>query len=79
MPKKEDDPNAKRTVVVFRHGRAASVMVDSGISIFAEPVTPAPKASRDACTQLLGHPIRDIVEAKEVYNKERLVKTGAHR
>ena len=78
MPKKEDDPNAKRTVVVFRHGRAASVMMDSGISIFAEPVTPTPKASRDACT-LLGHPIRDIVEAKEVYNKECLVKTGAHR
>ena len=73
MPKKEDDLSAKRTVVVFRHGRTASVTFDTGRPMFALPDLSTTDGAK------FGHPIREIVEAKEVFDRSILVQTGAHR
>ncbi len=73
MPKKEDDLNAKRTVVVFRHGRTASVTFDTGRPVFTAPNLPTAEIAK------FGHPIREIVEAKEVFDRLMLVQSGAHR
>ncbi len=73
MPKKEDDLSAKRTVVVFRHGRTASVTFDTGRPVFTAPNLPTADSAK------FGHPIREIVEAKEVFDRLMLVQSGAHR
>jgi len=72
MPKKEDDTSAKRSVVVFRHGRSVPVTFDTGSPLFTVP------KKTDAPSVNFGHPIREIPEGKEVFIKQQLLDTGAH-
>lgn len=77
MPKKEDDTTAKRSVVVFRHGATTIVTYDTGSPLYVEQKNAvAEKADSDVH---FGHPVRDIPEGKEVFTKQRLIETGAHR
>ena len=77
IPKKEDDMNAKRSVVVFRHGKSVVVDTDTGVPVFVEQpnVNPAGRAS----SVNFGHPVREIAEGKEVFTKTKLLETGSHR
>jgi len=77
MPKKEDDMSAKRSVVVFRHGRSVPVTIDTGTPMFAEQVNVHPGGRPSSVN--FGHPIREIPEGKDVFTKDKLVQAGAHR
>ena len=74
MPKKEDDMSAKRSVVVFRHGKSLSVTSDTGNPLFE---TEKEKKKR-ICNIEFGHPSREITEGKDVYTRTQLLETGAH-
>lgn len=78
IPKKEDDPFAKRTVVVFRHGKQNDVMFDTGIPVFDNDQTDVHTDFATSSTVNFGHPSSDIIEGKEVYTKEMLIQSGAH-
>lgn len=77
IPKKEDDTSAKRSVVVFRHGKPVSVETDTGAPICSEQ-THVNSGGR-APSVKFGHPVREISEGKEVFTKMKLIETGAHR
>jgi|AntRauTorckE5430_2_1112549.scaffolds.fasta_scaffold00828_3 hypothetical protein len=76
MPKKEDDTSAKRSVVVFRHGRSVPVTFDTGKPLFAENKNS--NANVKTPTVNFGHPARGIPEGKEVLIKQQLLDSGAH-
>jgi hypothetical protein len=78
IPKKEDDPFAKRTVVVFRHGKQNDVKFDTGIPVFDNDQTDVHADFPISSTVNFGHPSSDIIEGKEVYTKEMLIQSGAH-
>lgn len=78
IPKKEDDPFAKRSVVVFRHGKQNDVMFDSGIPVFDNDRTEVMMDITMSSAVNFGHPSSDIVEGKEVYTKDMLIQSGAH-
>ena len=77
IPKKEDDMSAKRSVVIFRHGKPVSVQNDTGVPIFPEPKNT--NSSGRVSSVKVGHPVREICEGKEVFTKAKLVETGAHK
>lgn len=77
MPRKEDDITAKRSVVIFRHGTPVAVTYDTGSPMYVEQQN-AITEKKDA-EVYFGQPVREIPEGKEVFSKERLFETGAHR
>jgi len=76
MPKKEDDMSAKRSVVVFRHGRSVPVTFDTGTPLFTEEKNS--NANIKTPTINFGHPAREIPEGKGVFLKQQLLDAGAH-
>jgi hypothetical protein len=79
IPKKEEDPIAKRTVVVFRHGKQNDVMFDTGNSVLENDHQADLQMDATFSSAVkFGHPSSDIIEGKEVYTKETLIQSGAH-
>mmetsp|Transcript_11487 Transcript_11487/g.17385 ORF Transcript_11487/g.17385 Transcript_11487/m.17385 type:complete len:566 (+) Transcript_11487:589-2286(+) len=84
LPVKQDNINAKRSAIIFRHGNTTPVSLDTGIplisdatecsEIITEETIPSPKLS----TQF-GHLDGAIKEGKKLYTKRMLVDIGAHR
>lgn len=77
MPRKEDDTTAKRSVIVFRHGTPITVTYDTGSPMHVEQQHVVTEKT-DSEVQF-GQPAREIPEGKEVFTKQRLLETGAHR
>lgn len=79
IPKKEEDPLARRTVVVFRHGKQHDVMFDTGTSVLDNDHQADIQMDVAFSSAVnFGHPSSDIIEGKEVYTKDTLIQSGAH-
>lgn len=81
LPMKQDDENAKRSAIVFRHGATVPVSLDTGIPLMNEPVEETQSSDLDnqRNSSHFGHVGGEIREGKKLYTKEILKRSGAHR
>lgn len=71
--------SAKRSVVIFRHGKPLTVSTDSGLPIFPGQTSASANSGGRTSSMKFGHPGREICEGKEVFQRTKLVESGAHR
>jgi len=89
LPRKDGDFDAKKSMVVFRHGSATSVLFDTGTAIEKLATIPndvmnqtdnisPPKQVKKQPAIYFGHPSSGVVEGKRGYTKKYLIDTRAH-
>ena len=87
LPQKNQGEDAKRSVVVFRHGASVTVSHDTGVpaGLFANPneqtYSDINKKSHTLLSAIhFGHPRNHtIFEGKKLFSLVDLVKLGGHR
>ncbi len=84
LPMKQDDVNAKRTAIIFRHGSTVPVSLDTGIPLInegTEEVNPihTTDSGNNATSSHFGHIGGEIREGKKLYSRSTLKRLAAHR
>ena len=84
LPVKQDNINAKRSAIIFRHGNTTPVSLDTGIPLVSEATESSQiiadqRATAPKLSTQFGHLDGAIREGKKLYTKDMLVEIGAHR
>ena len=83
LPMNAERENAKRSVVIFRHGNTLPVSLDTGTPLVNDFVDAKIAKEMEVATQISSaqsSPLNaNIKEGKKLYSKDKLVAIGAHR